>query len=108
MAEKPKNDGFVDEVIRRHGQINIFDIRRHARGRGPAREEPGGRYWTIAATVSLLAGFVFEWPDIAGGARFDVIATKWMVFSGMTFFVLMKIKPILSWIFTFISRRSKR
>lgn len=108
MAEKPESDGFVDDVIRRRGQINIFDIRRHARGRGPAPQKPGGRYWTIAATVSLLAGFAFEWSDIAGGARFDLIATKWMVFSGVTFFVLMKMKPVLVRITGVIRRTFRR
>lgn len=104
MTKDHRSKDFADEVIRRRGQISVFDLWRQRRGRGPAPEKPGGHYWWIAATVSLLAGFAAEWSDIAGGARLDVIATKWMVISGVIFFVLIKFRTMAKW---FRRRRQK-
>ena len=37
------------------------------------------------------------WSDIAGGARGDVIATKWLVASGVTYFLLIRLTAALLW-----------
>lgn len=96
--DKQSSDDFVDDVARRWGQINIFDIRRKAAAKRRGAEPPtSSRRWRVIAVVSLLAGLAAAWSDIAGGARGDVIATKWLVASGVTYFLLIRLTAALLW-----------
>ena len=96
--DKQPSDEFVDDVARRWGQINIFDIRRRAAAkRRGAEPSTSSRTWRVIAVLSLFAGLAAAWSDIAGGARGDVIATKWLVASGVTYFLLIRLTAALLW-----------
>jgi hypothetical protein len=80
-----KGDDFVKEVLRRRGQITVFDVHRPMR---PPKTIGGRRLWWITTPLSLGAGLIAAWTDIAGGASWDRVVTIWMVAAGATYFVI--------------------
>ena len=79
-----KDDGFVDEVLRRKGPINAWHV--HG-GLKPAKTIGGRRTWLVTTGLSFAAGLAVAWPDIAGGASAARILTIWMATAGASYFV---------------------
>jgi hypothetical protein len=96
MGTEPIKD-IMGEIGRRR-RNNIFGLRRwRATKLDNADAGLGSRHWWVSATISLLIGFAAVWSDIAGGARVDVIGTRWMVVSGVLFFLLTRLRQTLLW-----------
>ena len=80
-----KDDGFVDEMLHRGGQINAMHV--HG-GLRPAKTIGVRRTWFVTSGLSFAAGLIVAWPDIAGGASADRIMTIWMATAGASYFAI--------------------
>lgn len=80
-----KGDAFVDEVLRRKGQINALHV--HG-GLKPEKIIGGRRTWFVTTGLSLAAGLAAVWPEIAGGASAVRVLTIWMVTAGVSYMVI--------------------
>lgn len=100
--QKPDHTGsdaeVVDALIPRRGQITKFDLLRWRRGEAYGVPSRSRRVpWRWAAPAGLFLGILTAWPDIVGGARGDIIATKFILASGVSFFFLSHLKQTAFW-----------
>jgi len=95
------SDPFVDEILRRRGQVNVFDLLKQRFKRSnndlkhdKKRSQPSR---PVLAVVSLLVGVLAAWPDVSGGAGASRIFLIWMVSAGVCYAVLTKLETVLFW-----------
>jgi hypothetical protein len=80
-----KGEAFADKLFCRRGGITAFDVHGPAE---PAATTGGRRLWWVTTTLSLGAGLIAAWADIAGGASWARIVTIWMVSAGAVYIVI--------------------